>query len=265
MSLAFPSIDPVAIQIGPLAVRWYALAYLAGVGLGWLYARYLAKRAKDGPAPRYYSDAISWIVVGMLLGGRLGYILFYNAIHYMHHPLEALMLWRGGMSFHGGALGVIVACWLFCKIRRIPYLAFMDPIACAAPIGLFFGRIANFINGELFGRTTGASWGMIFPHGGDLPRHPSQLYEAGLEGLGLCIILGIFAHMNSFRERAGFLSGAFLAFYAAFRAFVENFREPDAQLGYLWGGLTMGQILCIPMGILGLYLMRRAFRKSAAA
>jgi phosphatidylglycerol:prolipoprotein diacylglycerol transferase len=260
--MVFPNIDPVALHLGPLAIRWYALAYIAGVLLGWRYALYLAKKNPNGPAPDLYTEVLSWAVFGILLGGRLGYVLFYNGAYYMQHPLEALMLWKGGMSFHGGALGVIVACWFFSRVHKISYLAFMDVVVCAVPIGLFFGRLANFVNGELFGRATTAPWGIVFPNGGPEPRHPSQLYEAGLEGLVLFIILGVMAHIKPLRDRQGLISGAFLLGYAAFRAFIECFREPDAQLGFLAGGLTMGQILCIPMGAFGLFLMIRA-RKAA--
>ncbi len=258
-------IDPVAIHLGPLAIRWYALAYIVGVLLGWQYAKYLARRNPAGPAPLLYTEVLSWVVFGILLGGRLGYMLFYNAPYYAQHPLEALMLWKGGMSFHGGALGVIIACWFFCKMHKVSYLAFMDIVVCVVPIGLFFGRLANFVNGELFGRVTDAPWGMVFPHGGPLPRYPSQLYEAGLEGFTLFTLLAVLAHNRAIRARAGILSGTFLLGYALFRAFLEQFREPDAQLGFLWFGLTMGQILCIPMAAFGLFLIIRAYRKPLAS
>ncbi|MBI3418525.1 MAG: prolipoprotein diacylglyceryl transferase [Proteobacteria bacterium] len=188
-SMPFPHLDPVALQIGPLAIRWYALAYIAGVILGWLYAKHLAKANPRGPAPDLYTEVLSWLVFGILIGGRLGYVLFYNGPYYLQHPLEALEIWHGGMSFHGGALGVIGSCWFFCKRHKISYLAFMDIVVCVVPIGLFFGRLANFVNGELFGRASDVPWAMVFPHGGPLPRHPSQLYEAGLEGLLLLAIL----------------------------------------------------------------------------
>ena len=175
------------------------------------------------------------------------------------------MLWRGGMSFHGGALGVIIACWFFCKNYKTNYLAFMDIMVCVVPIGLFFGRLANFVNGELFGRTTTVSWGMVFPNGGPLPRHPSQLYEAGLEGMVLFTILSGLAHIKAVRDRPGILGGTFLLCYALFRAFLETFREPDVQVGYLWMGATMGQLLCIPMAAFGLFLIIRARTQPAAS
>ncbi|HVY12198.1 MAG TPA: prolipoprotein diacylglyceryl transferase [Alphaproteobacteria bacterium] len=258
--MVFPQIDPVALHLGPLSIRWYALAYITGVVFGWLYARALAKANPKGPNPELYSDVLSWVVMGILLGGRIGYVLFYNAPYYLQHPLEALMLWRGGMSFHGGALGVIIACWFFCKLHKVSYLAFMDIVVCVVPIGLFFGRLANFVNGELYGRPADVPWAMVFPHGGPLPRHPSQLYEATLEGVVLFSILGLLARSPKIRAREGFLSGAFLALYALFRAFLENFREPDAQVGFLWMGLTMGQILCVPMALFGIYLILRSGR-----
>jgi phosphatidylglycerol:prolipoprotein diacylglycerol transferase len=245
----FPNIDPVAFHLGPLAIRWYALAYVAGVVLGAFYAQYLAKKNPHGPQPVLYQDVLGWVVAGILLGGRIGYMLFYNAVYYMQHPAEIIMLWKGGMSFHGGALGVIIACWLFCRAKKVSYLV------CVVPIGLFFGRLANFVNGELFGRATAMPWGIIFPRGGEEPRHPSQLYEAGLEGIGLFLLLSALAHSLKIRAKEGFISGTFLLGYACCRAFLELFREPDAQVGFLWFGATMGQLLCIPMALFGLWLM----------
>jgi phosphatidylglycerol:prolipoprotein diacylglycerol transferase len=263
--MPFPNIDPIALQIGPLAVRWYALAYVAGVLLGWWYAKTLARMNPKGPKAEFYSDVLSWVVFGVLLGGRVGYMLFYNAPYYLQHPLEILMIWKGGMSFHGGALGVIIACWFFCRLHKISYLAFMDLLVCVVPIGLFFGRLANFINGELFGRVSDAPWAVVFPHGGPEPRHPSQLYEAGLEGLVLFIVLGLMARSMKIRKREGMISGTFLLGYALSRAFLEQFRQPDTQLGYLWFGLTMGQILCIPMAAFGLWLILRSNKKPTRA
>jgi phosphatidylglycerol:prolipoprotein diacylglycerol transferase len=256
--LTFPNIDPVALQLGPLAIRWYALAYIAGVVLGWAYAMHLAKRSLTGITPKMVEDSITWLILGIILGGRIGYVLFYNLEFYAANPLDIFMLWHGGMAFHGGALGVIIACWLFTKKHKVSFLAFTDIIVCTVPIGLFFGRIANFVNGELFGRVTDSSLGMVFPHGGPEPRHPSQLYEAGLEGIVLLIILAVMIRTPSIAIRRGFVSGAFLLFYGLFRGFVEFFREPDPQLGFLFGGTTMGQLLCIPMMAFGLFLMLRA-------
>lgn len=262
--LPFPAISPVAFEIGPLAVRWYALAYIAGVLLGWRYARYLAQKIPRGPVPAFFDDVVSWIILGILLGGRLGYVLFYNLDYYIQNPLDALMLWHGGMAFHGGLIGAAIATWLFARANKTPFLALADILACAAPIGLFFGRLANFVNGELFGRTTDAPWGILFPRGGAQLRHPSQLYEAGLEGLLLFIILGVLARQPRLAERRGLLSGTFLIFYALFRSTAEFFREPDVQIGFLAGGMTMGQILSLPMLLLGVALLTQAKKHDTA-
>jgi phosphatidylglycerol:prolipoprotein diacylglycerol transferase len=258
----FPSIDPVALQLGPLAIRWYALAYIAGVLLGWAMAARLAAKSPHGVKPKHIEDSLSWIILGIVLGGRIGYVLFYNLDFYLQHPVDALMLWHGGMAFHGGLLGVILATYLFCRRAKISYFAFTDIIACVVPIGLFFGRIANFINGELYGRTTDAPWGMVFPHGGDTPRHPSQLYQASMEGVLLFIIMAVLVRQPKIMARRGALSGFFLLFYGVFRAIGETFREPDAQIGFLAGGITMGQLLCIPMIVFGIYLILKPTLKS---
>ncbi len=253
--MTFPNIDPVALQIGPLAIRWYALAYIAGVILGWRYATSLTKRFQTGITAEHFTDFISWVVLGILLGGRIGYVLFYNLDFFVQHPADALMIWHGGMSFHGGLLGVIIAAFLFCRVNKLRFFLLTDMLACVTPIGLFFGRIANFVNGELYGRPSDVPWAMVFPRGGDAPRHPSQLYEAGLEGLLLLIILGGLARIKAVQMREGTLSGMFLILYGAFRSFSECFREPDIQIGFLAGGTTMGQILCIPMIAFGFWLV----------
>lgn len=255
--LAFPAFDPVAITIGHVAIRWYGLAYLAGFLLGWRYCQVLARQNPQGPKPELFDDFLTWAVIGTVLGGRLGYILFYQAGFYFSHPLEMLQVWHGGMSFHGGTLGVIVSAWLFARKNKLNFFAFTDVLAAVAPIGLGLGRIANFINGELYGRVTDAPWGMVFPRGGDMPRHPSQLYEATLEGAVLFVIMVFLVRQPKFRAHYGFLSGAFLAGYGLFRFLVEFAREPDEQLGFLFAGATMGQLLCIPMMLLGVYLMIR--------
>lgn len=253
--IPFPNIDPIALQIGPLAIRWYALSYIAGVILGWRYAAHLARRFNTGITPEHITDFISWLVVGILLGGRIGYVLFYNLDYYLLHPASAMMIWNGGMSFHGGLLGVIAAAFLFCHVNKLRFFALTDIIACVAPIGLFFGRIANFINGELYGRASDDAWAVVFPRGGDAPRHPSQLYEAGLEGLLILVILGVLARQKSLQTREKYLSGIFLILYGLFRSFCEFFREPDIQIGFLAGGTTMGQLLCIPMVAFGIWLV----------
>ena len=261
LAFVFPPLDPVAVSFGPLVIRWYALAYLTGILLGWVYAKWLVRRIPGGPDPLLYDDYLTWLVLGIVLGGRVGYVLFYQGSYYLANPLEALEIWHGGMSFHGGALGVIVATLLFCRKHKLGFFRFIDPVACVVPIGLGCGRLANFVNGELFGRVTDMPWGVIFPRGGDQPRHPSQLYEAGLEGLILLLILFLFARSPKFSGRHGFLSGVFLAAYGSFRFTLEFFREPDAQLGFLYGGATMGQLLCLPMLAYGGYLIVRALRR----
>ena len=256
--IPFPNIDPIAIEVGPLAIRWYSLAYIAGILIGWRYCLRLAKRATIRPNVQDFDDFVVWAVLGIILGGRIGYVVFYNAAYYLENPLDALMVWHGGMSFHGGLLGVLVAIAVFSWRRGFSPLALGDLVAAAAPIGLFFGRVANFINGELFGRVADVPWAVVFPQGGDLPRHPSQLYEAFLEGLVLFAVLAILAHRPGMRIRTGLLTGVFLVGYGFARMFVELFREPDAQLGFILGPITMGQILSAPMVLLGLYLMVRA-------
>ncbi|HYD30681.1 MAG TPA: prolipoprotein diacylglyceryl transferase [Azospirillaceae bacterium] len=259
LALAFPAIDPVALELGPLVIRWYALAYLAGFILGWRYCLYLATLDPGRPEPQDYDDFLTWAVLGTVLGGRLGYVLFYNSPYYLQNPLDALAVWHGGMSFHGGMLGVILAAWLFTKRRGLHPLTFGDRIAPAAPIGLFFGRLANFINGELFGRPApDVAWAVVFPRGGDTPRHPSQLYEAALEGLVLFVVMALLVRLPGVRQRRGFLIGVFLVGYGLSRIIVEFFREPDAQLGFLYAGATMGQLLSLPMVLIGLWLIARA-------
>lgn len=252
----FPNIDPVALEIGPVVIRWYALAYLAGFLLGWRYCMALA--AKDeGRRPHVedIDDFLPWAILGVILGGRLGYVLFYKLDYYLYNPSEILMLWHGGMSFHGGALGVIAAIILYSLWKKFSLLRLGDIVCAGVPIGLFFGRIANFINGELYGRVTDSPLGMVFPHGGDLPRHPSQLYEAALEGALLFLILFILMRVKAVREREGVVAGVFLIGYGGFRAFIEFFREPDAHIGYIGGVITMGQVLCLPMIAAGIFVV----------
>ncbi|HZH25632.1 MAG TPA: prolipoprotein diacylglyceryl transferase [Azospirillaceae bacterium] len=260
LAIAFPAIDPVALQLGPVVIRWYALAYVAGFVAGWRYCMWLAKRAPLRPTAQDLDDFLPWAVVGVILGGRIGYVLFYNLPYYLGNPAEALMIWRGGMAFHGGLIGIVVAILLFARARRFSPFALGDLIAAAGPIGFFFGRIANFINGELYGRPTDVPWAVEFPHGGYIPRHPSQLYEAVLEGLVLFVILFLMARREGIRRRPGFVAGVFFIGYGLARIAVEFFREPDRQLGYLFGGATMGQILSVPMVLFGAWLIWRAQR-----
>jgi len=261
-AIPFPAIDPVAIAVGPFVVRWYALAYIAGLLIGWRYCLILADRPPRLIERRDIDDFLVWATLGVVLGGRIGYVLFYKPGYYIEHPLEALYLWHGGMSFHGGALGVTIGILLFTRARRLLAFAFSDIIAEAIPIGLFFGRIANFINGELFGRETDVSWGVIFPNGGPVARHPSQLYEAVCEGLLLFLLL-LFAEHRGTRQRPGIITGLFLIGYAVARMSGELFRQPDAQLGFLVFGTTMGQLLSIPVLIAGIVLILWALRRPA--
>jgi phosphatidylglycerol:prolipoprotein diacylglycerol transferase len=257
--LLFPQFDPVLVQVGPFAIRWYALAYIAGLVLGWRLLRRLVRRTPVVATPEQADDFLTWATLGVVLGGRLGYVLFYQPGVYLTHPMMILAVWEGGMSFHGGALGVIIAIALFCWRNRVPLLGFADRVVVGVPIGLGLGRVANFINGELWGRVAPdwLPWAMIFPTGGPVPRHPSQLYEALLEGLVLFLVMLALASRERLRARFGLLSGAFLAGYAIARGFCEFFREPDVFLGYLAGGITMGQLLCIPMLLVGTWLILR--------
>jgi phosphatidylglycerol:prolipoprotein diacylglycerol transferase len=263
--IPYPTFDPVLIHLGPLAIRWYALAYIAGILLGWVYARALIRNEKlwGGKAPLTvvdYDDFVLWVTLGIILGGRTGYVLFYNLPHFAAHPLEIFQLWQGGMSFHGGFAGCVLAVVLFAKKRGIPILSLGDITCAVGPIGLLLGRIANFINSELWGRATDVPWAMVFPTGGPVPRHPSQLYEAALEGLVLLVVLALLIRGGALK-RPGLIVGAFAVVYALARSFCEFFREPDAQLGFLWGGATMGMLLSVPLFLAGVgfivYAMKR--------
>lgn len=262
MAMPFPAIDPVAFAIGPLVVRWYALAYLAGFVLGWRYCLRLARQSGQRPSAEDFDDFLTWAVIGTILGGRLGYVLFYNLPYYAENPLDALQVWHGGMSFHGGMTGVLLAITLFCWRRGLSAFVFGDLIAACAPIGLFFGRIANFINGELYGRpATDVAWAMVFPRDPlQTPRHPSQLYEAALEGAVLFLLLAVAVRSPAVRRRPGLVSGLFFVGYGLARITVEFFREPDPQLGFLFAGATMGQLLSLPMLLIGGWLMLRGQR-----
>ncbi|VAW12612.1 Prolipoprotein diacylglyceryl transferase [hydrothermal vent metagenome] len=265
--LTFPAIDPVAIAIGPVAIRWYSLAYIGGIFIGWMYLKRLVARASlwSGAAPLSKDDAedvLIWAAIGIIFGGRIGYVLFYDPARILSDPLSAFKVWEGGMSFHGGFLGVIIALLIFARRRGISPLCLGDLAATAAPIGLFFGRLANFINGELYGRVTDVPWAMVFPGAGPLPRHPSQLYEAALEGLVLFIALRIATHVFGALGRPGMVTGLFFVGYGLFRFFVEFFRMPDLHIGFLAGGLTMGMILSLPMIPIGLGFIAYARRKA---
>jgi phosphatidylglycerol:prolipoprotein diacylglycerol transferase len=260
LAIPYPAIDPVLFAIGPIAIRWYALAYIAGLVLGWRYCLWIASQPPKIVSREAVDDFLVWATLGVILGGRIGYVLFYNPSFYFDNPSQIVAVWHGGMSFHGGTIGVLTAIFIFCRRRKISMLGFADIVACAVPIGLFFGRLANFINGELWGRVTDVPWAMVFPTGGPEPRHPSQLYEAGIEGIAMFCILYALLRAGA-RKRPGTIVGVFLIGYACARIFVEFFRQPDQQLGFLIGGATMGQLLSIPVLLLGvilLWLARRA-------
>jgi phosphatidylglycerol:prolipoprotein diacylglycerol transferase len=265
-SLTFPNIDPIIFQVGPLALRWYALAYIAGLILAWRFMLGRVRRAGSAAAMDEVAidDFLVWATLGVVLGGRLGYVLFYRPDYYFANPLEILAVWQGGMAFHGGLLGVAVAMILFSRRRGLKLLGVTDLVSAAAPIGLFFGRIANFINGELWGRTSDVAWAMAFPTGGPAPRHPSQLYEAALEGAALFVLLWWLNRRFDGARRPGLITGVFLGGYGVARIFVEFFREPDAYLGFLFAGATMGQLLSLPLILLGAFLVVRAQRPKNA-
>jgi phosphatidylglycerol:prolipoprotein diacylglycerol transferase len=266
--LLFPQFDPVIVQVGPFAIRWYALAYITSLVLGWRLVRRFAQMPPPVASPLQVDDFLTWATLGVVLGGRLGYVLFYQPGFYFTHPAMILAVWEGGMSFHGGMLGVAVAIIVFCRRHGIALLGFADRIAVVAPIGLGLGRVANFINGELWGRPAPAwlPWAMEFPRAPDCPafpaicvaRHPSQLYEALMEGVVLFAVMFVLSRREGLRERFGALTGIFLVGYAIARIIGESFREPDAFLGFLAFGTTMGQILSVPMALVGLWLIVRA-------
>jgi phosphatidylglycerol---prolipoprotein diacylglyceryl transferase len=257
--LLFPNLDPVAIQIGPLAIRWYALAYITGIVLGWRLMRRLVAAPPEVATPTQIDDFVSWATLGIVLGGRLGYCLFYQPSVYLADPLGILKVWTGGMSFHGGMLGVVIAIILFCRHNGIPILGFSDRLSVCATIGLGLGRVANFINGELWGRPAPdwLPWAMIFPRADNIPRHPSQIYQALMEGLLLFVIMFLLSRSEAIRARFGTLTGIFLIGYGLARITGEFFREPDDFLGFLQFGATMGQLLSIPMVLVGLWLAWR--------
>lgn len=271
LALNFPAIDPVAFEIGPVAVKWYGLAYLTGLVLGWLYIRRLLSEPRlwmDGRAPfavERVDDLLLYMTIGVIAGGRLGSILLYEPGYYLRHPLEIVQVWKGGMAFHGALLGTGLAIWLFARNYRTSVLSTMDLCAAAVPIGLVFGRIANFINGELWGRPTQVPWGMVFPEAARLYpsieptlRHPSQLYEAALEGIVLFLVLRWLTHHRGALQTPGLVVGVFLVGYGIARSFCELFRQPDPAHAFTFGGLTPGIAYSIPMILLGLAFLRRA-------
>lgn len=259
--LTYPHIDPIALSLGPLKVHWYGLMYAVGFVGGWLLALYRARRPNSGWTEEQVNDLIFYTSLGVIIGGRVGYMLFYDFHTFINNPLTLFKIWQGGMSFHGGLLGVVVAVWLLTHKFKKPFGIVADFVAPLVPIGLGAGRIGNFINGELWGRVTDVPWAMVFPNAGSLPRHPSQIYEFLLEGVLLFIILLIYS--NKPKPRLA-VSGLFLVFYGVFRIVVEFFRMPDAPIGYIaFGWLTEGQLLSVPMIIIGAIMMIYAYRKNA--
>lgn len=267
LALPFPTIDPVLVEFGPLAIRWYALAYIVGFLFGWWLAKRLLATARlwanDKPPfpPAAIDDAIVWAALCGILGGRLAFIFVYNLPYYLANPFQMLAVWEGGMAFHGGIVGAIAGLAIFARRHSLPVLPFLDLAAIVAPIGIALGRLANFIKPELWGRVSDVSWAIYFPGAGPLPRHPSQLYQAATEGLLLFAVLLVIAHRGGLK-RPGFMAGCFGIGYGLARSFGELFREPDPQLGFLFSGLTMGQLLSVPVIAAGLWLVLRS--RSAA-
>jgi len=259
--ITYPQIDPIAIALGPVKIHWYGLMYLIGFAAVWILGKKRAEQPWSCIKPEAIEDLVTYGALGVILGGRIGYILFYNFSQFIHNPIMLFKIWQGGMSFHGGMLGVFIAMWLFAKKQNCTMFQLTDIIAPLAPIGLGAGRLGNFINSELWGRPTDVPWAMIFPNGGELPRHPSQLYEAFLEGLVLFVILWLYTKKQRPTMAA---TGMALMIYGCFRFFIEFFRMPDAHLGYValdW--VTMGQILSTPMILIGGFLIFLAYRQKA--
>lgn len=259
-SIPYPQIDPVFLELGPLQFRWYGLMYLIGLAGAYFFikGRVVAKGLSLSKDQIY--DMVVWAALGVFIGGRLGYTLFYNLPYYLQHPTKIIAVWEGGMSFHGGLLGTIIALAWYSKRQGIPAYTIADLAAGATPIGLGFGRIGNFINGELFGRATDVDWCMVFPNGGPACRHPSQLYEAGLEGLLLLAVLWLIARKTT---PPGTVFWSFIAGYGVCRFIVEFFREPDAHLGFIIGSFSMGQMLSLPMMVLGAFMLALGFQRQA--
>jgi phosphatidylglycerol:prolipoprotein diacylglycerol transferase len=270
LAIPFPAIDPVLIAIGPFQIRWYALSYIVGIFFGWWWARRLAGNAKLwGPggaplAPRDIDDFVVWATLGIILGGRAGYVLFYDLPRFLENPGAIFAIWEGGMSFHGGFLGTVLAMVLFARSRKIPTWSLIDVIAASVPPGILLVRIANFINGELWGKPTDLPWGVAFPMAGPEPRHPTQLYEGLLEGAALFLLLLFLTHKQKRLRQPAFVSGVFAAWYGATRILIEFVRVPDVQIGYLWGPLTLGMLLSLPMLVAGIALTIWAVRHTPA-
>jgi len=256
--LSYPQIDPVAFTLGPIAVRWYGIMYILGFGVAYGLVRYQIRLFGYRQLQEHFENLNLVLILGVIIGGRLGYVLFYNPLYFLQHPLQIFATWQGGMSFHGGCLGVILGGLFYSRKHQLDFWKAADIYVVTVPIGLGLGRIGNFINNELHGRVTRVAWGMVFPGAGPLPRHPSQLYEALLEGLVLFVILWSCKSIPWKNPRLdhGTLFALFLILYGIFRFFVEFFRQPDAHIGYIWGFFTLGQILCMAMIAAGLLLFK---------
>lgn len=252
--LIFPEIDPYIIRFGELGITWYSLSYVSGILLGWYYAIKITSWYDLGISKKNLDDFIVWVIIGVIIGGRLGYVFFYDPIKYFHNPIEILQTYKGGMSFHGGVIGFLISTYLFTRKYAIDFFKLTDVCAVVVPIGIMLGRCANFINGELYGKITSVPWGMVFPYSDGYVRHPSQIYEALTEGLLLLLVLSYFAIQKNYIKLKGIISSLFLILYAIFRFIIEFFREPDINIGYIFDTITLGQILCIIMFIIGVTL-----------
>ena len=265
IGLAYPDISPIIFSIGPIAIRWYSMAYLVGIVSAWFLVSKNIKKYNLPISKENLEDLVFYVTMGIVLGGRIGYVLFYGTDTFLKNPLEIFAIWHGGMSFHGGILGVIVAVYLCSKKIKYPFLSLTDLVALYTPIGIFLGRLANFANDELWGRITNVPWAIRFPNGGYLPRHPSKIYEALSEGVLMFIALNLLWRIPFVRQNKGIVSGAFLLLYSLFRSIMEQFREPDAQIGFIYQSITMGQLLSFPLIGLGIYLIVRTFKKQKSA
>ncbi len=251
--------SPIFIDLGFFQLRWYSIAYIMGIALGWWFANKIIENntiyKSSNITTKIFDDLIIYLIIGIIIGGRIGYILFYNLEYYSENLIDAFKLWKGGMSFHGGLIGVVLGTIIFSKIKKISFFKLADIIACVSPIGIFLGRLANFINGELYGKVSAVPWAIIFPKIDNFPRHPSQIYEAVLEGLILLLIINFFSLRKNMIRQEGYVSGIFLIFYSIFRLFAEIFREPDNHIGYLFNYFSMGMILSFFTLVSGLLII----------
>ena len=260
--IEFPNINPIAVDLGLLQIRWYSIAYVAGILFSWFFILKIVKIKRINIDNQIISELISNCIIGIIIGGRLGYVTFYNYDYFSDNLIEIFKVWNGGMSFHGGLIGVAIAVIYTSKASKIPMMQLADLVAIVSPVGIFFGRIANFINGELYGRITSHPFGIVFPNGGDIPRHPSQLYEAFFEGFLLFLILLLLLQFNKIVKFNGILTGCFISLYGFFRFFIEFFREPDNHIGLLYLDLSLGQLLCLPMLLIGLCFITFGYKKN---